>query len=124
MKHLARTLRAQQTDAERALWRFLCNRFTGAKFRRQQIIEPYIVDFACFEKRLIVEVDGSQHMEDVAYDDNRTLFLRSQGFEVVRFWNNEVSGNMEGVLEVIRIALNRDPSPPAPLPQGERGVRE
>jgi very-short-patch-repair endonuclease len=121
MKKLARTLRANQTDTEQLLWRYLRNRlFMRAKFRRQQVIGPYIVDFVCFEQRLILELDGGQHAENVECDVRRTAFLESQKFQVVRFWNNEVLRNMEGVLETIRSKLIRISPHPAPLPQGER----
>ena len=122
MKLLARSLRIQQTDAERLLWRHLRSRqLIGFKFRRQQIIGPYIVDLVCFETRLIVELDGGQHTEQQTEDTVRTIFLESQGFRVVRFWNNEVLGNIEGVLESIRLTLTHPPHP-IPLPQGERGL--
>jgi very-short-patch-repair endonuclease len=120
MKPLARALRIQQTDAERLLWKHLRSRqLIGFKFRRQQIIAPYIVDLVCFETRLIVELDGGQHTEQQTEDTVRTIFLESQGFRVVRFWNNEVFENIEGVLDSIRAILTL-PSP-CPLPQGERG---
>jgi very-short-patch-repair endonuclease len=98
----AKELRKNSTDAERALWRQLrAHRLAGYKFRRQQSIGRYIVDFLCFEKRLIVELDGGQHAEQVAYDAERTAWLQSQGFKVLRFWNHEVLQNTEAVLEVI-----------------------
>ena len=119
MKLLAHALRIQQTDTERLLWKHLRNRqFIGFKFRRQQVIGPYIVDLVCFETRLVVELDGGQHTEQQTEDTVRTTFLQSQGFRVVRFWNNEVLGNIEGVLDSIRSVLTL-PSP-CPLPQGER----
>lgn len=102
---LARKLRRRQTEAERSLWMGLRNRqLEGVKFRRQQPIGPYIVDFVSTEKRLIVEVDGGQHNEEgiEGKDEERTLWLKGQGYRVLRFWNNEVLSNIEGVLERIR----------------------
>jgi very-short-patch-repair endonuclease len=117
MHHLAKTLRTDQTDVERLLWHRLRNRrLCGYKFRRQQIIDPYIADFVCLERRLIVEIDGSQHLDHVAYDSARTAFLRSQGFRVLRFWNNEVTNNMNEVLDCILAALRTSSLPLAPSP--------
>ena len=96
----ARELRQNMTDAERALWRELRQGALGAKFRRQAPVGKYIVDFACLEARLIVEVDGGQHAESRG-DEERDRWLASQGFRVLRFWNNDVLGNLRGVLEVI-----------------------
>ena len=76
-------------------------RRNGCKFRRQQPIGPYIVDFVCFEKRLIIEVDGGQHIQQVEDDNARTQWLRSQGFQVLRFWNNQVLKEIGGVQELI-----------------------
>jgi len=99
----ARELRKKSTDAERLLWRHLrAKRFDGLKFRRQQPIGDYIVDFVSFDKRLIVEVDGSQHLIRKDIDVQRTRWLEEQEFKVLRFWNNEVLKNIEGVLERIR----------------------
>ena len=83
------------------LWLALRNRFLNVKFRRQCPIGGYIVDFVCFEARLIIELDGSQHAEETAraYDTVRSEFLEAGGFKVIRFWNNEVRENLEGVLE-------------------------
>ncbi len=100
----ARELRRNMTDAERALWRELRGGALGGKFRRQAPLGRYIVDFVCLEKHLIVEVDGGQHAENRS-DQERDRWLESQGFRVLRFWNNEVLGNMSGVLEVIAEAL-------------------
>jgi very-short-patch-repair endonuclease len=112
VQHLARNLWTNQTDAERLLWRYLRNRqLCGHKFRRQQIVGPYVVDFVCLEKKLIVELDGGQHMENAASDSERTAFLQSQEFRVARFWNNEVLANIEGVLCSITSALLQPPSP-------------
>ena len=102
----ARQLRRNQTDAERLLWSKLRNRqLEGRKARRQYVIGPYIVDFVFLEDRLIVELDGGQHAEQVEGDAQRTAWLEMKGFRVLRFWNHEVLGNLEGVLEVIRRAL-------------------
>jgi len=80
----------------------LCRRqLNGLKFRRQQPIGNYIVDFACFEKRVVVEVDGGQHQEKKDKDIERDKWLQSQGFQILRFWDNEVLKNIEGVLAVI-----------------------
>jgi len=101
-------LRQKQTDAERALWTKLKNKQPeGIKFRRQQPIGPYIVDFVSFERKLVVEVDGGQHNEKdgMAKDDKRTKWLEAEGFQVLRFWNNDVVTNIEGVLENIRAVL-------------------
>ncbi len=89
------------TDAERRLWRELRARGLGAKWRRQQPIGSYIADFVCQQARLIVEVDGGQHCESEA-DERRTAWLESVGYRVLRFWNNEVLENTDGVL--IRVA--------------------
>jgi len=96
----ARRLRISQSDAEYVLWFHLRRRrFQGLKFRRQHPMGPYIVDFCCVDKKLIVEVDGSQHLENVDYDLQRTTFLERNGYRVIRFWNHEVLTEMEGVLE-------------------------
>jgi very-short-patch-repair endonuclease len=121
MKHLAKRLRSASTDAERLLWRNLRNRgLSDFKFRRQQIIGRYIVDFVCLEEKLVVELDGGQHVEQQDRDAVRTSFLESEGFEVLRFWNNDVLANLEGVMDAISCALRSTPHP-NPLPQGERG---
>jgi very-short-patch-repair endonuclease len=99
---LARDLRQQMTDAERFLWSRLRRRFLGTKFRRQVPLGPFIVDFACMRRKLVIEVDGGQHLESVA-DAARDRWLAENGFQVLRFWNHEVLQNLEGVLE--RIAM-------------------
>lgn len=102
---IARRLRRDQTDAERALWaRLRDRRLCGAKFGRQVPIGRYIVDFLCDDARLIVELDGGQHAESRS-DEARTAFLEGAGFSVLRFWNNEVLSNTEGVLERIKESL-------------------
>jgi very-short-patch-repair endonuclease len=109
-------LRKNPTDAERLLWQRL--RFwqiDGYKFRRQQPLGAYIVDFACLEKRLIVELDGRQHAEQTNYDAGPDAWLRAQGFIVLRFWNNDVLENINGVIESILVSLKSirflNPSP-------------
>ena len=124
MKQLefAKKLRRQMTDAETLLWRHLRNhRLDGRKFRRQQPIGPYIVDFVHFGARLIVEADGGQHLQSV-HDLQRDAWLRSQGFNILRFWNDDILLRSDAVLEMIWQALSASPSPPAPLPRGERGA--
>ncbi|MDA0261195.1 MAG: endonuclease domain-containing protein [Proteobacteria bacterium] len=109
---LAKRLRRNQTTAERLLWSRLRNRqLDGHKFRRQKPIGRYIVDFVCVESALIVEVDGGQHAEQSAKDEARSAVIKGKGFRVIRFWNNEVTKNLDGVLEAIQIALNQAPSP-------------
>lgn len=111
LRQRARELRTTQTDAEKRLWQHLRNRqLEGCKFRRQRPIGPYVADFICLDKTLIVEVDGGQHAEQIGYDAARTAFFEEQGYRVLRFWNNEVLSETEAVLEVIRSALDR-PSP-------------
>ncbi|HEY9898293.1 MAG TPA: DUF559 domain-containing protein [Pantanalinema sp.] len=97
----AKELRHNLTDAERKRWRALRFESLGAKFRRQVPLGNYIVDFVCLDVSLIVEVDGSQHLEN-EYDRQRDAWLGDQGFRVLRFWNNEVLGNLDGVVETIR----------------------
>jgi adenine-specific DNA-methyltransferase len=113
MKHeLARSLRREQTGFERKLWYELRDRrFLAHKFRRQQPIGPYIADFVSFEARIVIELDGSQHAEpeNIARDLARTVFLESQGYRVLRFWNDEVKENLDGTLESIRIAIDEPP---------------
>lgn len=102
----ARNLRQNQTDAERLLWQHLRNRqMLGYKFRRQMPIEPYIADFVCLELKLILELDGGQHADQIEYDQHRTERLQQRGFKVMRFWNNEVLQNTDGVLEAVRMAI-------------------
>ena len=96
-------LRNNLTDAERCLWQYLRNsQIEGVKFRRQQPIEMYIVDFVSFDRRIVIELDGGQHAEDRDRDQKRDACLAMNGFSVLRFWNNEVFENLEGVLEIIR----------------------
>ena len=116
----ARTLRNNPTEVEKILWRHLRMwQLDGYKFRRQQPIGNYIVDFVCLESRLIVELDGGQHMEQSDYDAERDNWLRAQGFIVLRFWNNDVLNNVDGVTERIFGTLKRSPFL-GPSPQGGR----
>ena len=109
----ARILRKQSTDAEIVLWNILRNRqLTSYKFRRQAPIGKYIVDFLCFERKLVVELDGGQHQEQADYDAERTRALESRGYRVIRFWNNLALEDTDAVLQAILIALEEGtPSP-------------
>ena len=122
MESFAKKLRQQSTDAERMLWKYLrTHRMAGYKFRRQVVIEPYIVDFVCMEVRLIVEADGGQHLEQVEGDLKRSVFLESLGYKVMRFWNHEILGDIHAVLERIHGSLIEAPSPqPSPGGRGSK----
>ena len=107
MRRYARSLRKNQTDAERILWSHLRRRqLAGFKFRRQHQVGLYICEFACVEALVVVELDGGQHAENLDYDLRRDRFLRSAGFRVLRFWNNDVQSNIDGVVDVIARALS------------------
>jgi very-short-patch-repair endonuclease len=122
IKHLAKKLRKNMTDAERLLWQHLRNRELGGyKFRRQRPIGPYIVDFVCLEKKLVIEVDGGQHAGQMESDAERSDYLKEKGYRVMRFWNNEVLKKTESVLTVILSFLDESVTPsPRPSPRGER----
>lgn len=97
---LARILRKQQTPQEAKMWNLLRNhRYKNLAFKRQHPIGNYIVDFICLEKKLIIEIDGGQHNEiaNIEYDQQRTIFLEKKGYKVIRFWNNDIGKNIEGV---------------------------
>ena len=125
----ARQLRRHATEAETRWWQNLRGRRLGnCKFRRQVWIGPFIADFLCMDAMLVVEVDGSQHIGDAAYDADRTAYLANKGYRVIRVWNNDVMQRTDDVLAAILSALGSVPSPshpaapggPLPLPHGER----
>jgi very-short-patch-repair endonuclease len=117
----ARRLRRDQTDAERKLWvRLRDRRLGGLKFRRQVNIETYVVDFLCADANLVVEIDGGQHAIATQADADRTKALEAHGYLVLRFWNNDVLQNTDGVVEAIIETLTPLPPHPDPLPDGER----
>jgi len=119
IKSHARYLRRHMTDAETKLWYHLrSHRFADLKFKRQKPIGTYIADFVCMQQRLIIEVDGGQHLESDS-DRQRDAWFAEQGFRVLRFWNNDVLLNIDAVLEAIYQAVL--PSPPAPLPHAGEG---
>lgn len=112
---LARELRKNQTPQETKMWSILRNyQVKGLKFKRQYPIGNYIVDFVCKDIKLVIEIDGSQHNEiqNIKYDETRTKFLNSKGYTVLRFWNNDIDKNIDGVYEKILAAINEiQPSP-------------
>jgi very-short-patch-repair endonuclease len=109
--NIARNLRKQATKAETLLWgKLKMRQVQGFKFRRQQPIGPYIVDFVTFEKKLVIELDGGQHAMEREKDKERDAWLKDQRYEVLRFWDNQVFENLDGVLEVIKNKL-LSPSP-------------
>ena len=112
-RNFARSLRNQPTVAEKRLWHFLrAEKLRGHKFRRQVALGPYVVDFVCLERRLVVEVDGGQHTQDdhIAYDARRDRWLRAEGYCVMRVSTTDVYGNLDGVLDTIWAALQELPS--------------
>ncbi len=113
----ARAMRAAPTDAEKKLWWHLRYRLPveGTHFRRQVRLGRYIVDFASYKKRLVIEIDGGQHAERSVADARRTRFLEAEGYRVLRYWNNDVLANVDGVLEDILHAITTTPTPnPSP----------
>ncbi|MCF8707348.1 endonuclease domain-containing protein [Rhizorhapis sp. SPR117] len=120
LKERAKQMRANPTRPELNLWLELrANRFENQQFTRQTIIAPYIVDFASKAVKLIIEVDGDTHSDKTRYDADRTKFLESLGYRMIRFTNHEVLMNMEGVLTAIAEALNASPLSPTLPPRGE-----
>ncbi len=118
-RDFAKTLRQNMTDAERLLWKHLrAHRYLGQKFRRQQPIGPYIVDFVHFRARLVVECDGGQHNES-QHDLRRDAWLEAQGFTVLRFWNHDILNRTESVLSTLFDILS--PLSPNPSPAGGEG---
>ena len=104
--HRAGELRRESTPAERKLWSVLRgNKLNRVNFRRQHAIGNYIVDFVSIKHKLIIELDGSQHLEQTEYDNERTKYLESQGYRVIRFWNNQVEKEMDGVIREIKNIL-------------------
>ena len=123
----SKELRKNMTDAENILWYYLRNRqLHNLKFRRQEAIGEYIVDFVCYENKLIIELDGSGHLAEkqISHDVKRDKFLTDNGFRVLRIFNNDVFNNIEGVIEYILNNVEDDPSPLTPLPQGARGTNQ
>ena len=119
-----KSLRNFPTVHEIILWKYLRRDNLGYKFRRQQSIGPYIVDFLCRKKQLIIEIDGNQHNENWKYDQERTSYLNSLGYEVLRFWNNDVENNLETVVNKILATLKSPPlSSGHPLP-GKGGAAD
>ena len=120
---LARRLRRRQTDAERILWfRLRDRRLANLKFKRQVPIGGFVVDFCCSDAKLIIELDGGQHARLEARDQDRTTALEAMGYLVLRFWNNDVLKNIDGVLEEIRRLVTTTPTP-NPSPQGGGELR-
>jgi very-short-patch-repair endonuclease len=116
-RDFARTLRNQPTCAEQRLWHFLrAQKLPGHKFRRQAAIGPYIIDFVCFPAKLIIELDGPQHLtpEALEHDGRRTNWLTSQGFHIIRFRNQELDNNLHGVVDTIARALKESEPPKSP----------
>jgi very-short-patch-repair endonuclease len=120
-RQFARSMRAQPTDAERVLWQRLRHDITlaGSHFRRQALIGPFIVDFVSRKAKLVIELDGGQHDWQQAADASRTRRIEASGYRVLRFWNNDVLGNIDGVLNEIQSALTPTPDP-SPQGQGNR----
>jgi very-short-patch-repair endonuclease len=117
----AKSMRSEQTGPEQHLWYHLrAKRLNGIKFSRQVLVGPYTVDFAARMHGLAIELDGDSHGLQSEYDKQRTKFLESEGFRVIRFSNNDVMGNMEGVLQMIVAAMADSPSP-RPSPQRGEG---
>jgi very-short-patch-repair endonuclease len=115
----ARKLRRDMTDAEGKLWWHLRHLpIEHSHFRRQATIGPFFADFACHERRLAIEVDGAQHNEpeNVARDEERSVYLRAQGYRILRFWNNDVLRNIDGVMEAVLAAMHQNEASPPPLP--------
>ncbi|MBN2080532.1 MAG: endonuclease domain-containing protein [Spirochaetes bacterium] len=122
--YFSRKLRNNLTQAEEKLWRYLKSKqFLGLKFRRQQPIGSYIVDFVCFENRIVIELDGGQLNDNPDKDNERDNWLRSQGFVVLRFWNNEVMKNMKGLMAVLRDCCESHPPPAPPVKGGGKNRR-
>jgi very-short-patch-repair endonuclease len=123
----ARALRRQMTPQEAILWRHLRDRrLDGFKFRKQMWLCGFIADFACTEAKLVVEADGSQHADDSDYDAKRAAAFRRNGWQTIRFWNNEITRDLDGVLLAIRAALPSpshpaSPGGPRPLPRMGEG---
>lgn len=114
----AKSLRTNATEAEKLLWYKIRNRqILNLKFHRQQPIPPYIVDFYCEDRLLIIELDGGQHNEE--FDRIRTHFLEEKGYQILRYWNNDVLGNIEGVIEDLMNKMGSIAPHPNPLPKGE-----
>jgi very-short-patch-repair endonuclease len=123
-RDFARSLRNEPTSAEKQLWRFLrANQLRGHKFRRQAAIGPYVVDFICFAMKLIIELDGPQHLEPgaIEHDERRTAWLAARGYHIIRFRNQELDENIHAVVDVIEhaieqleIARRNPPSPTLP----------
>jgi very-short-patch-repair endonuclease len=121
---IARRLRRDATEVEQLFWRALGTSGLPWKFRRQHPIGGHIADFACPARKLAIELDGGQHALASQADDDRSAEMAAAGYRVLRFWNNEVLENLEGVLEALRLALERPPPHPDPLrPRGRRGRR-
>ncbi len=104
-KHRAIQLRQKSTPAERKLWSRIRNDQLGVTFRRQHAVGKYIPDFSSPKAKLIIELDGSQHLEQEQYDEERTKYLESQGYKVIRFWNNAVIKDIESVIRAILFAM-------------------
>jgi very-short-patch-repair endonuclease len=119
----AKTLRVGMTDAERRLWSRLRYEQLGAKFRRQHPVGNYVLDFACLDPKVAIEVDGSQHLDQMSYDKKRDAWLVARGFQVLRFWANEVMSDTDAVVSRVHHLLacaGADPHPgPPPTGEGE-----
>jgi len=107
--HQAGELRRELTPAECKFWTVLRDDQLGVNFRRQHTIGPFITDFCCIKKKLVIELDGGQHLEQESYDQERTEFLQTKGYRVLRFWNNAVLNDLNGVITVILNALESSP---------------
>jgi very-short-patch-repair endonuclease len=118
----ANGMRTNATEAEQRMWLALrAKRFGDAKFRRQKVIGPYIVDFAARDPMLVIEIDGDTHSNREQYDDERAVFLEHQGYRVIRFNNSDVIENMDGVMETLGRVLGIAPLPTL-FPEGERVI--